>query len=168
MLLTPHRPPCHVVAGTRVLRVIATLVMVSAVVLLPWIVYLAISLPPSASARHWPAVWAGLDAAEAVGLAATGWLAFRRDRRLAFPAVSTATLLLMDAWFDVCTSPAGGPLLMAIADMGIEVGEAAGCLALAVAIWRTAPAPAPREPAPREPARDGAAQVGAAQVGAAQ
>jgi hypothetical protein len=73
----------------------------------------------------------------AAGLAATSWLAVRRDRRMAFPAVSTATLLLVDAWFDVCTAPAGGPLAMALADMCVEVAEAAGCLALTVAVWRT-------------------------------
>jgi hypothetical protein len=73
----------------------------------------------------------------AAGLAATAWLALRRDRRLAFPAASTATLLLVDAWFDVCTAPAGGPLVLALADMGVEVAEAACCLALAVAVWRT-------------------------------
>jgi hypothetical protein len=119
------------------------------------------TLPASVSARHWPLAWTGLDVVMAAGLAATAWLAIRRDRRLAFPAVSTATLLLADAWFDVCTAPSGGPLLMAIADMCIEVAEAAGCLALAAAVWRTVPAP-------REPPQDGAAQDGAAQVGAAQ
>jgi hypothetical protein len=37
----------------------------------------------------------------AAGLAATAFLAIRRDRRIALVAVSTATLLLADAWFDV-------------------------------------------------------------------
>jgi len=109
------------------------------VVLLPWAAYLALSLPASVSAQHWPVAWTGLDVVMAAGLAATAWLAVRRDRRLAFPAVSTATLLLVDAWFDVCTAPAGGPLAMALADMCVEVAEAGGCLALAVAVWRTSP-----------------------------
>ena len=83
------------------------LIAVSAVVLVPWAAYLALSLPASVSARHWPVAWAGLDVVMAAGLAATAWLAVRRDRRTAFPAVSTATLFLVDAWFDVCTAPAG-------------------------------------------------------------
>lgn len=117
-------------------RWLVRLIAVSAVVLLPWAAYLALSLPASVSARHWPAAWTGLDVVMAAGLAVTAWLAVRRDRRVAFPAVSTATLLFVDAWFDVCTAPAGAPLAMALADMGIEVAEAAGCLALAVAVWR--------------------------------
>jgi hypothetical protein len=122
-------------------RWLIRLVAVSSAVLFPWAAYLAATLPASVSARHWPLAWTGFDVAVAAGLAATAWLAIRRDRRLAFPAVSTATLLLADAWFDVCTAPAGGPLAMAIADMGIEVAEAVGCLALTAAVWRTVPAP---------------------------
>jgi hypothetical protein len=117
------------------------LIAISAVVLVPWAAYLALSLPASVSARHWPVAWTGLDVVMAAGLAATAWLAVRRDRRTAFPAVSTATLLLVDAWFDVCTAPAGGSLVMALADMCVEVAVAAGCLALTAAVWR-APASA--------------------------
>jgi hypothetical protein len=118
-------------------RWLVRLIAVSAVILLPWAAYLALSLPASVSARHWPLAWTGLDVLMAAGLATTAWLAVRRNRLLAFPAVSTATLLLVDAWFDVCTAPAGGPLLLALADMCLEVAEAAGCLALAAAVWRT-------------------------------
>jgi hypothetical protein len=122
-------------------RWLVRLVAVSAAVLFPWAAYLAVTLPASVSARHWPLAWTGFDVALAGGLAATAWLAIRRDRRLAFPAVSTATLLLADAWFDVCTAPAGGPLAVAVADMSVEVAEALGCLALAAAVWRTVPGP---------------------------
>lgn len=120
-------------------RWLARLIAVSAVILVPWAAYLAMSLPASVSARHWPAAWAGLDVVMAAGLAVTAWLTVRCDRRMAFPAVATATLLLADAWLDVCTAPAGGPLVMALADMGVEVAEAAGCLALAAAVWRAFP-----------------------------
>ena len=129
--ITPARPA---------FRWLVRLVALSAAVLFPWAAYLALTLPASVSARHWPLAWTGFDVAMAAGLAATAWLAIRRDRRLAFPAVSTATLLLADAWFDICTAPAGGPLAMAVADMGVEVAEALGCLALAVAVWRGVPA----------------------------
>jgi len=129
-------------------RWLVRLIAVSAAVLVPWAAYLALSLPASVSARHWPAAWAGQDAVMAVGLAATAWLAVRRDRRMTFPAVSTATLFLVDAWFDVCTAPAGRPLAMALADMVVEVAEAAGCLALTAAVWRT-----PAEAEPRAGAR---------------
>ncbi|MGH3253290.1 MAG: hypothetical protein ACRDOI_44705 [Trebonia sp.] len=132
-MLLQYRPPRRVIPG------VAAFVTGSAVILLPWIAYLAITLPPSVIARHWPLAWAGLDAAMAAGLAATGLLAIRRDRRVAFAAASTATVLLTDAWFDVCTSPAGRPLAFALLDMCLEVGEAAACLALAWAVWRDGP-----------------------------
>jgi hypothetical protein len=120
-------------------RWLATVVTVSAVILLPWIAYLAVSLPSSVTARHWPLAWAGLDAAMAIGLATTGWLALRRDRRVALTAVSTATVLMMDAWFDVCTSPAGKPFAFALTDMCVELAEAVACLLLAWLVWRDAP-----------------------------
>jgi hypothetical protein len=118
-------------------RWLVRVIAVSAAALLPWAVYLALSLPASVSARHWPVAWTGLDVVMAAGLAATAWLAVRRDRRMAFPAVSTATLLLVDAWFDVCTAPAGSPLVMALVDMCGEISVAAGCLALTAAVWRS-------------------------------
>jgi hypothetical protein len=121
-------------------RWLAALVAVSSAVLLPWAGYLASTLPSSVSARHWPMAWAGLDIAIAAGLATTAWFAVRRDRRLAFPAASSATLLLADAWFDVCTAPAGSPLGWAMTDMCVEIAEAAACVTLAVAVWRDTPA----------------------------
>jgi hypothetical protein len=121
-------------------RWLTRLIAGSAVILLPWIAYLAATLPSTVSARHWPLIWVGLDGAMALGLALTAWFAVRRDRRLAFPAASTATLLAADAWFDVCTAPAGRPLAFALIGMCVELAEAAACLALAVAVWRDTPA----------------------------
>lgn len=118
-----------------VFRWLTGLVAVSAAVLLPWAGYLAATLPHEITARHWPLAWTGLDVAMAAGLAATAWLAVRRDRRLAFPAGSTAALLLADAWFDVCTAPAGAPVTWAAIDAGVEVAEAVVCVALTIAVW---------------------------------
>jgi len=132
---SPHLQP----PGQRVFRWLTRLIAGSAVILLPWIAYLAETLPSSVSARHWPLAWAGLDGAMALGLALTAWFAIHRDRRLAFPAASTATLLVADAWFDVCTAAAGRPLTLALIDMCIELAEAAACLALAIAVWRDTP-----------------------------
>jgi len=126
----PARPAC---------RWLARLTAVSAAALFPWAAYLALTLPASVTARHWPAAWAGLDAVMAAGLAATSWLAARRDRRMIFPAVSTTTLLLADAWFDVCTAPAGRPLMTALACMCAEVAVAAACLAVTASTWRVTP-----------------------------
>ncbi len=102
-MLLQRRSPRRVVAGA------AAVITISAVVLLPWTAYLAVTLPASVTARHWPLAWTGLDVVMVAGLAMTGVLAIRRDRRVAFAAASTATVLLADAWFDVCTAAAGRP-----------------------------------------------------------
>jgi hypothetical protein len=96
------------------------LVAVSAMVLIPWAAHLADTHPSSVSARHWPLAWTGLDIAMAAGQGATAWLAIRRDRWLAVPAVSTATLLAADAWSGACTAAAGCPLALTLANMCVE------------------------------------------------
>jgi DNA-binding transcriptional ArsR family regulator len=74
---------------------------VGCVVLPPWTVYLAVSLPDQYDAQQWKLVWVGYDVALLGCLAAAGWLGLRR-RRAAVPVLAvTATLLLCDAWFDV-------------------------------------------------------------------
>jgi phosphoribosylamine--glycine ligase len=100
--------------------------------LLPWLVYLAVSLPPSPVAWHWPAAWAGLDGMEATGLACTGVLMLRRDPRYRLTAAATAALLIADAWFDVATAPPGsGELTSLLMAALAELPTAALCAWLA-------------------------------------
>ena len=75
------------------------------VVLIPWIVYLGFSLPARQVSRHYDLAWVGFDVFELIALAATGFLALRRSRYLALASASVATLLVVDAWFDVVTAP---------------------------------------------------------------
>jgi hypothetical protein len=97
--------------------------------LLPWSVLLAVTLPDTAQAQHWALAWSGLDVAEAAAALATAALLSRGDRRASLTAAAAGTLLLIDAWFDVCTSAPGAGHAMALAE--------AGCveLPLAVAAW---------------------------------
>jgi hypothetical protein len=102
--------------------------------LLPWMVYLAASLPASPRASHWPAAWVGLDAMEAAGLLATGLLLLRRDVRSCLTALATAGLLAADAWFDVTTAPPGsGQLAALVMALCAELPGAACCAAIGVA-----------------------------------
>jgi hypothetical protein len=76
-------------------------------VLLPWTIYLGYSLPSRQMSSHYDVAWAGFDVILLVALASTGYFALRRSRHLATAAAATATLLVVDAWFDVMTSPPG-------------------------------------------------------------
>jgi hypothetical protein len=98
-------------------------------VLLPWMVVLGVVLPATAQAQHWALAWTGLDGAEAAAALVTALLLSRGDRRASLSAGAGGTLLLIDAWFDVCTSAPGAGHAIALAE--------AGCaeLPLAVAAW---------------------------------
>jgi hypothetical protein len=75
------------------------------VIMLPWTVYLAYTLPGRQRSPHYDVAWVGFDVLLLLTLAATGWLAVRRSGYLALAAAATATMLVVDAWFDVMTSP---------------------------------------------------------------
>jgi hypothetical protein len=92
----------------------ATIAMLMAAVLAPWCVVLALTLPTSTIAAHWSLAWSGLDAAEAVTAGLTAWLIRRRSPSAALTSAMVGTLLLADAWFDVCTSARGLPQLIAV------------------------------------------------------
>ncbi|MGY5045886.1 hypothetical protein ACWDE0_09555 [Streptomyces sp. 900105755] len=109
------------------------LLVVCGLALLPWLYVLATGLPATATAAHWPLAWVGLDALEALGLIATGLLAARGDRRHALTAAATATLLVVDAWFDTTTAAPGGDFATAVAmALGAELPLAALCGRLAL------------------------------------
>jgi hypothetical protein len=110
--------------------------------MVPWLFFLAGTLAPATRAVHWPAAWTGLDSLEALGLLATGVALIRRCSWLCLPAAITATLLIVDAWFDITTSASGSAVTAAVA-MAIfpELPTAVLCAVLAV---RTAPCSAPR------------------------
>lgn len=69
--------------------------------LLPWSIYLMISLPRSYSTRHYDLAWAGFDVLELLALGATAYLGLRRRQAMIGTAVAAATLLVCDAWFDI-------------------------------------------------------------------
>ena len=109
--------------------------------MIPWLAYLAVSLPASPTAWHWPAAWVGLDGMEAAGLVSTGILLLRRDARACLTAAATAALLLADAWFDVTTAPPGaGALTSLLMAVLAELPAAAVCAGLALRGLRRPPA----------------------------
>ena len=97
--------------------------------LLPWSVLLAVTLPATALAQHWSLAWTGLDVAEATAALSSRSAALPRRPQGEPAAAAGGTLLLIDAWFDVCTSAPGAGRALALAE--------AGCveIPLAVAAW---------------------------------
>jgi hypothetical protein len=76
------------------------------VILLPWIVYIGISLPVRQLSPNYDLAWAGFDMFLLGALASTAYFALRRSRYLSTAAGATAALLVVDAWFDCMTTPA--------------------------------------------------------------
>ena len=86
-------------------REIRMLVMVaSAVLLVPWIVYIGITLPHRYVAHNWDRTWVGFDLLLLVLLASTAVLGYLRRQLVMLTSFATGVLLLCDAWFDVLTS----------------------------------------------------------------
>ncbi|MER7182143.1 hypothetical protein ABT404_22095 [Streptomyces hyaluromycini] len=73
-------------------------------VLVPWTLYLAVSLPDRFEARYWPMVWVGFDVMLLVSLAGAGAAVWLRRQALIPMSFVAATLLVCDAWFDVSLS----------------------------------------------------------------
>jgi hypothetical protein len=101
--------------------------------LVPWCVVLSATLPRTAQAQNWSLAWTGLDAAEAVAALATAALLARDDSRASLTAAAGGALLMVDAWFDVCTSAPGVEHTLAVSEavlVELPLACAAGWLAV--------------------------------------
>lgn len=87
---------------TREVRIL--LLVGSAVVLVPWIAYLAVTLPRHYVADNWDVTWVGFDVLLLVMMVATAVLGYLRRQMLVLTAFATGVLLVCDAWFDVMTA----------------------------------------------------------------
>jgi len=72
-----------------------------AIGLLPWTLWLSLSLPEDHVSDHWDLAWTGFDIALALLFGATAWAAYRRSTWVTALASSLGTLLIVDAWFDI-------------------------------------------------------------------
>jgi hypothetical protein len=99
------------------------------IMLIPWTLYLAISLPRRVVDTHYRGAWVGFDILLVTAIILTAYFAFKVDSRVQLPATATATLLVVDAWFDVMTAGrhtgVGLALLMAVC---VELPAAFGSL----------------------------------------
>jgi hypothetical protein len=126
----PAPPPPHRRRRFLVLASIGSLLLV------PWIGFLAATLPHRYEARHWTLAWVGFDVALLVGLAATAYMAWRGRPAVIFPALVTATLLVCDAWFDTTTAQRSDVLVSALSAVLLELPMAAVLIAAVVLVHR--------------------------------
>jgi len=114
-------------------RWLGPLAVACAVGIIPWIVYLALTLPARQRAVDYDVAWVGYDAAMAAVLAALAYCAQRRKTATGPVAAVAATLLLVDAWFDIVTTQGGQQLAFAIASaVLLEIPLAILCIWVAV------------------------------------
>jgi hypothetical protein len=128
-LVKPAREPENAVLtdNARVVRWAGPAFVVFSLILLPWIVYLAYSLPSRQVSADYDVAWAGFDVMLLLALAGTGYFALRRSRYLATAATAAATLLAVDAWFDVMTTLPGQRLEPAVLAVLVELPLASVC-----------------------------------------
>lgn len=119
-------------APAPVPRWVGPLFLVLAVLTVPWVAELAVTLPKHQYTGHYRLAWVGFDLLLVGALARTGWVAWRGRDYVQIPAVITGTLLVVDAWFDVMTSHGRPQMLTAFASaLFIELPLAAVCFWIA-------------------------------------
>jgi len=106
-LVTPAAEPENevLVDDSRMIRLTGPVFALFSVFMLPWIIYIAVSLPSRQLSPNYDIAWAGFDVLLAAGLASSGYFALRRSRYLSAAAAATAAMLVVDAWFDCMTTP---------------------------------------------------------------
>ncbi|MBV9089944.1 MAG: hypothetical protein JO044_08600 [Mycobacteriaceae bacterium] len=104
----------------RIRRLRLWVSVAAAIALVPWIVYLALTLPENYVAYNWRAAWVGFDILLLVFMAATAVLGLLHRHLLTMVAFTTAVLLFCDAWFDIMTA---GPSDRWVAVLTAVLGE---------------------------------------------
>jgi hypothetical protein len=113
-------------------RWVGPLFLTAAGCLVPWVVFLAMALPRRAVTVNYRLAWVGFDLALAAVLSALGWLAYKRSTWTELLAMCAATLLVVDAWFDIVTASETPVRVLAIGLAAVfELPFAALCLWLA-------------------------------------
>ena len=102
--------------GELLPRWAAQALILVAVALIPWTLWLTWTLPAKHLAHNWRVAWVGYDVALAALLLWTGVAGIRRSRSIEAASMAAGTLLVADAWFDVLTAGRGVDLATAIAE----------------------------------------------------
>jgi hypothetical protein len=95
-------------------RRLAAALGLTAILLVPWTLWLTFTLPTRHLTHHYRLAWVGFDIGLALAFGATAIAALRLSPWLQSLAALTGTMLLCDAWFDVVTATSGDEQLQAI------------------------------------------------------
>jgi hypothetical protein len=88
----------------RIRRLRLWLMIGASVALIPWIIYLALTLPENYVAHNWHVTWVGFDIFLLIFIAATALLGYLKRQLVVLTAFTTGVLLVCDAWFDIMTA----------------------------------------------------------------
>lgn len=97
------------------------LLALGSVGLIPWTIYLGITLPDHYIVQDWTLTWTGFDVILTLMFATTALLAYLRRQLVILAAFSSGVLLMCDAWFDLTTSHGDDRLVALGFALGIEI-----------------------------------------------
>jgi hypothetical protein len=106
---------------SRIRRVRLSLMIGCSVAMIPWLVYLSVTLPQNYVAHNWPATWIGFDVLLVAFMLATAVFGYLRRQVLLFFAFTSGVLLICDAWFDLMTAGPDDLWLSVVTALLIEV-----------------------------------------------
>lgn len=114
------RPGAHL-DPRKIRRHRMALLILGTVGLIPWTIYLGVTLPDRYVVQDWTLTWTGFDVVLTLMFAATAALAFLRRQLVILASFSSGILLLCDAWFDLTTSHGDDRLQALGFALGIEI-----------------------------------------------
>ncbi|MCV7445310.1 hypothetical protein AWB91_20775 [Mycobacterium paraense] len=88
----------------RIRRIRLGLMTGGSIAMVPWLGYLAMTLPQNYVAHNWTLTWIGFDVLLVGFMMATAVLGYLRRQLLVPAAFTTGVLLICDAWFDLMTA----------------------------------------------------------------
>jgi hypothetical protein len=106
---------------SRVRRIRLGLMVAGSIAMIPWLVYLSMTLPQNYVAHNWPATWVGFDILLVGFMIATAVFGYLRRQVLMFAAFTSGVLLICDAWFDLMTAGPDDVWLSVVTALVIEV-----------------------------------------------
>ena len=106
---------------SRIRRVRLSLMIACSVAMIPWLVYLSLTLPQNYVAHNWPVTWIGFDVLLVAFMSATAVFGYLRRQVLLFFAFTSGVLLICDAWFDLMTAGPDDLWLSVVTALLIEV-----------------------------------------------